>query len=129
MSTEESWGEGCRQPAAPSANALIAAVDGEADEVTLAHLRACPHCAEQVAQLRALQARLRRRLYRLSCPPSDALVDYCQGLLDPSQRAALVHHLAGCPPCAPGLPLTGRAAPLPGVVGLPMRPRSAAPLL
>ncbi|HMQ31140.1 MAG TPA: hypothetical protein PKD53_10445 [Chloroflexaceae bacterium] len=130
MSIEESWDEGCTLPSAPSATALIAAADGEADEATLAHLRACPHCAAQVARLAALQARLRRRLYRLYCPASETLMDYCQGLLDPYQRAALVQHLALCPHCAAEIGLLERvgAAPVAEVVGHPLRPGLIVPL-
>lgn len=128
MSIEQSRDAGCDLPATPSAIALMAAADGEADEATLAHLQTCPHCAEQVAQLRGLQARMRRRLFRLYCPTSDALMDYCQGLLDPYQRAALAHHVALCPYCASELALLERAAPLAEVVGQPLRPRMIVPL-
>jgi hypothetical protein len=122
MSTEESWDEGCSEPSAPSATALIAAADGEADEATLDHVRACPHCADQVAALRLFQARLRRRLYRLYCPTSDTLMDYCQGLLDPYQDLSVIQHVVLCPHCAAELALLERAAPAAEVVGQPSRP-------
>ncbi len=130
MSIEESWDEGCALPSAPSATALIAAADGEADEATLAHLRACPHCAAQVAQLEDLQARLRRRLYRLYCPVSETLMDYCQGLLDAHQRAAVVQHLALCPHCSAEVALLERvgATPVVEVVGATLRTGLIVPL-
>jgi anti-sigma factor RsiW len=128
MSIDESWDEGCAMTSSPGAMALMAAADGEADEATLAHLRGCPSCAAQVARIKVFQARLRRRLYRLYCPSSDALIDYCQGLLDPYQRTALVHHLAICPHCAAELALMERAAPLAEVVGAPARARLIVPL-
>lgn len=108
MSSDESRARICADPPALGGNALMAAADGEADEATLAHLRACPHCAARVARLRALQQELLRRLYRLHCPSSDLLVDYCQGLLDPFQRTAVAHHLALCPHCAAELALLER---------------------
>ncbi|MEI8166080.1 MAG: hypothetical protein WCG26_06870 [Chloroflexales bacterium] len=117
MSIEESMLAGCAAPTAPSGNALMAAADGDADEATLAHLRTCPQCSSHVAELRAMQARLRRRLYRLYCPASDILVDYCQGLLDPYQRAAVAHHTAICPHCAAELVLMERASPLADALG------------
>lgn len=120
MSIEESMQEGCTAPLAPSGTALMAAADGEPDEATLAHLQSCPHCASRVAELRDLQARMRRRLYRLFCPSSDVLVDYCQGLLDPYQRAALTHHLALCPHCMAEIAMMERAAPLAEAVGYPV---------
>jgi anti-sigma factor RsiW len=110
MSIDEGWEEGCTAPPALSGVALIAAADGEADEATLAHLRACPACNDRVMQLRAMQARLRSRLYRLRCPSTDLLVDYCQGLIDPFQRAALAHHIAGCPHCSAEMALLERGA-------------------
>lgn len=112
MSIDESREYGCTTPPALSGSALIAAADGEADEATLAHLRECPHCATRVSQIRAFQARLTRRLYRLECASSQTLVDYCQGLLDPFQRTALTHHLAVCHHCAAEVALLERNAPL-----------------
>lgn len=118
MSSDERDEGPCTATPALSSTALIAAADGEADEAILAHLRACPHCAARVADLRALQARLRKRLYRLHCPSSDVLVDYCQGLLDPFQRAAVTHHLGICPHCAAELALLERGAPLSDLAAL-----------
>ena len=112
MSIDESREHGCTTPPALSGSALIAAADGEADEAMLAHLRECPHCAARVAQTRALQTRLTRRLYRLECASSETLVDYCQGLLNPSQRAALAQHLAVCHHCVAEVALLERSAPL-----------------
>ncbi|GAB4427539.1 MAG: hypothetical protein OHK0015_09490 [Chloroflexi bacterium OHK40] len=126
MSMDDSREEQCTCPPALSGAALVAAADGEADEATLAHLRACPQCAAQVRRLRSLQGRLLRRLYRLRCPSSDILVDYCQGLLDPFQRAAVAHHLDLCPHCAAEVALLERAAPIADVVGFSPRGRMSA---
>jgi anti-sigma factor RsiW len=128
MSTEESRDERCAMPPAPSGVDLLAAADGEADEATLAHLRTCPACTARVAQLRALQAQLRRRLYRLHCPSSDLLIDYCQGLLDPYQRATLVHHLALCPHCMAEIALLERGTTQPdALIKTPRRLVAPAP--
>lgn len=118
MSSDESRERHCSAPPALSGTALIAAADGEADEAILAHLRTCPACSARVARIRALQARLLRNLYRLHCPSSDILVDYCQGLLDPFQRAAVVHHISLCPHCAAEVALLTRAAPPAELVGV-----------
>jgi anti-sigma factor RsiW len=117
MSSDESREPRCSAPPALSGLALLAAADGEADDATIEHLRACPHCAAQFEQVRRLQARLLRRLYRLHCPRSDLLVDYCQGLLDPFQRTAITHHLAVCPHCTHEVALLERSAPMVEVVG------------
>ncbi|MEI7644419.1 MAG: hypothetical protein WCJ55_09075 [Chloroflexales bacterium] len=100
MTIDDGRDEGCVAAPELSGAVVIAAADGEIDEPTRAHLRACPHCAARVRQMRQLQTRLRRQLYRIFCPTTDLLVDYCQGLLDPYQRAPITHHLAMCPCCA-----------------------------
>lgn len=128
MSIDESWDEGCTSPPAPSGAALIAAADGEADKATLAHLQVCPVCAARVMHLRALQRQLLRRLYRLHCPPTDLLVDYCQGLLEPQVRAALDHHLATCSHCAAEVGLLEHGPPLVQALGHGRRGRLTVPL-
>jgi anti-sigma factor RsiW len=112
MSSDESQEPSCAAPPALSGIAVMAAADGEADEHVLAHLRSCPSCTARVRQLRALQRQLLAQLYRATCPRSELLVDYCQGLLDPFERAAVTHHLALCPHCAAELALLERAAPV-----------------
>ncbi|MFV9506415.1 MAG: zf-HC2 domain-containing protein [Oscillochloridaceae bacterium umkhey_bin13] len=119
MSSEECWEGVCVAPPAPGGSALIAAADDEADEATLAHLAVCPTCTARVAQLRRFQAQLRRRLYRATCPSSDLLVDYCQGLLDPYQRAAMIHHLALCPHCTAEVELLVRSVAMPESRSIP----------
>ena len=128
MTSDESREQVCTTAPALSGTALIAAADGEADETTLAHLRACPHCAARVAQIRSLERRLLRRLYRLHCPSTDVLVDYCQGLLDPYQRAAVVHHLALCPHCVAEVAQLERGGPVADAVGMGALGRLGVPL-
>ncbi len=99
MFTTESRERECISPPGIGGNALIAAVDGEANPETLTHLCECPHCAARVERVRNLQRRLRHKLYRIQCPATQVLVDYCQGLLDPHQHALIIHHLAVCPHC------------------------------
>lgn len=110
MSSDE-WREpGCTAPPALSGIAVMAAADGESDETVLAHLQVCPSCRARVAQLRALQRQLLQRLYRHNCPSSQLLVDYCHGLLEPFERAAVTHHLALCTHCAAEVALLERGA-------------------
>lgn len=117
MTNDEEWEQPCTCPPSLSGSALIAAADGEADEATLAHLQDCPVCTARVMHLRALQAYLLRRLYRLQCPPTDVLVDYCHGLLDPYAAAAVAHHLAICPHCAAEVKLLQDGPPLVQAIG------------
>jgi len=118
MEIEERQPGGCVSPPGVVGNAVIAAADGEADEATLRHIRECPTCAARVATARGVQRRLRRQLFRLFCPSTDVLVDYCQGLLDPHQGAVIAHHIALCPHCAGELALLERAGPAPDALGL-----------
>lgn len=117
MTSNEEWEQRCACPPPLSSSALIAAADGEADEATLSHLQRCPVCMARVMHVRALQAYLLRRLYRLHCPPTDTLVDYCQGLLDPRGAAVVSHHLAICPHCAAEVQLLQEGPTLAQAVG------------
>jgi anti-sigma factor RsiW len=105
-----------------SSDTIVAAADGEADEQTRAHLHECAHCAARVRQMRSLQTRLRRQLYRLFCPTTDLLVDYCQGLLDPYQRTLIAHHLATCPCCAGEVALMEAVEPAAELIAPRARP-------
>lgn len=88
-----------------SSAAMLAAVDGDADEVTQEFLRTHPHAACEVEMMRQVQGYLRARLYRFFCPSSDLLMEYRLGFLEPDQRAAIAEHLATCPHCARELEL------------------------
>lgn len=100
--------DGCIAATPPSELALMAAADGEADEATAAHLNECPVCAQRVAALRLFEARLRRQFYRLFCPPTETLLEYRQGWLNPDERRWISGHLAICPHCAHELTLIER---------------------
>lgn len=126
MTRDEGRIAGCVAPPGLSSIEVVAAADSEADETAVAHLQSCPHCAARVRQMRQLQNRLRRQLYRLFCPTTDLLVDYCQGLLDPYQRAQVIHHLSICSYCAGEValmeslePVAERSAPRPGAFFAP----------
>lgn len=105
-----------------SNTAIVAAADGEMDAQTRAHIQECPCCAAKVRQMRHMQKRLRQQLYRLFCPTTDVLIDYCQGLLEPRQLAIISHHLATCPYCAAEVALMESLEPVPDLVA----PRSEA---
>jgi hypothetical protein len=103
----------CRRPPSPTEIDLIAAVDGEADEQVVAHLRDCPHCAQRARDFDELQQLLRQRLYRILCPSSDDLLAYRQGWLDERRMSTLRTHLQECPHCASELRLLDAAAGAP----------------
>jgi|HigsolmetaAR202D_1030399.scaffolds.fasta_scaffold19929_2 hypothetical protein len=90
----------CNCPPALDELALIAAIDGEADEATRQHLRKCPYCASRAQTFDQLQRALRQRLFRIFCPSSEDLAAYQQGWLDAEKRAIVKQHLLKCPLCA-----------------------------
>jgi hypothetical protein len=100
----------CNCPPALDDLALIAAIDGEADENTLDHLRRCPHCAHRAQDFDELQRLLRQRLFRILCPSSDDLAAYQQGWLDTRRREAIHTHVRDCPLCSGELRLLEEAA-------------------
>ena len=79
---------------------LLAAIDGEADPRTAAHLAGCPYCRARADELAALQKNLTARLYRLACPSSLELGEYQLGMLEKLQAAAVAAHLRECPHCS-----------------------------
>lgn len=81
------------------ASDLMAAIDGEADPATLSHLGDCPYCAARLAELRLVQHRFRRALFRGRCPPPESLGNYHFGILKPARCRAIAAHLASCPHC------------------------------
>jgi hypothetical protein len=90
---------GCELPPELDDLALIAAIDGEAEEQVLTHLRACPSCAARAHRFAELQGLLRKQLFRLFCPASETLVAFQQGLLPGDQRASILAHIDECPHC------------------------------
>lgn len=96
---------GCRLPPELDDLVLIAAIDGEADGETMAHLRVCTHCAERAKHFADLQGLLRQQLFRLFCPTSETLVAFHQGGLESDQRASMAAHLNDCPYCGRELEL------------------------
>ncbi|MGQ9626948.1 MAG: hypothetical protein ACUVV0_08610 [Anaerolineae bacterium] len=78
---------------------LIAYLDGEADEETRQHVRACPHCARQVKEYARLQKGLSFALFRRDCPPSQKLGEFHLGLLSMEEERSIAIHLERCPHC------------------------------
>ena len=78
---------------------IISYIEGEADNLIVAHIKECPYCAERANRLALMQNRLRARLYRSTCPPSMELGEYHLGLLPDSQALVVAQHVRGCPHC------------------------------
>jgi anti-sigma factor ChrR (cupin superfamily) len=90
----------CVAPNAISEEQLLAYVDGEADEATIAHIQCCAHCAQRVQAYAADQALLHVAFHRIECPDAHSLAEYQQGLLSPSEQTAIEDHLKMCLACS-----------------------------
>jgi hypothetical protein len=73
---------------------------GEASEVVNEHIRHCAYCADQVEQLRMLDARLLNAFYRNACPTPEVLADYGLGRLSDVERLRVAAHVRNCPACS-----------------------------
>lgn len=73
---------------------------GEASETVNEHIKQCAFCAEQVEQLRMLDARLLNAFYRDACPTPEVLADYSLGRLTDVERLRVAAHVRNCPACS-----------------------------
>ncbi len=89
----------CIAPPMLSTAALLASLDGDADPGTIAHLARCAHCRANAARLDAQSRRLRDRLFRATCPPSETLTAFHDRALAGDAHAAVARHVAECPRC------------------------------
>ena len=78
---------------------IISYIEGEADNVIVAHIKECPYCAERANRLALMQNQLRARLYRSTCPSSMELGDLHLGLLPDSRKPVVAQHVRECPHC------------------------------
>lgn len=101
---------------------LLAYATGDADARTSAHVAACRVCAEQAASFRAADQFLRSRLFRVDCPPSQALGELVLELLEPGEALTVRAHLALCPHCAGELATLGAALQGDPLADLAQRP-------
>lgn len=92
--------ETCINPTEIHAGSLMAYVDGTADKTIIQHVRHCPACARQAAELTRLQATLTASLYRRSCPDTEQLIAYRYNELAGNEHLVVVQHLRQCPHCA-----------------------------
>lgn len=89
----------CIAPPALTTAALLAHLDGDADPETDAHVARCGHCRANAAALAAQDLRMRTRLHRALCPPSDRLTAFYDRALAAEAHADVARHVAECPRC------------------------------
>jgi hypothetical protein len=78
---------------------IVSYIEGEADDGVVAHIRECLFCSERANQWSLLQNRLRKQLYRITCPTPMELGDYHLGLLPDPQKLIVAQHVRECPSC------------------------------
>lgn len=74
-------------------------VDGEADEIVAAHIKECQFCLEKANRWALSQNRLKKQLYRTSCPSPMELGDYHLRLLAAPQMLLVAQHIQECAFC------------------------------
>ena len=78
---------------------ILSYVEGEADDRVVTHIKECQFCSERANRWTRLQTRLRKQLYRVTCPTPIELGDYHLGLLPAPQVLVVAQHVRGCPLC------------------------------
>jgi hypothetical protein len=78
---------------------IVSYVEGEADDVVVAHIRECALCSERANRWTLLQNSLRKQLYRVTCPSPMELGDYSLGFLPDSRKLVVAQHVRECPSC------------------------------
>lgn len=74
-------------------------VDGEADEIVVAHINKCMYCSDRARQWKLLHGRWKEQLYRITCPSPMELGDHHLRMLPPSRALVVAQHLRECPLC------------------------------
>ncbi len=91
---------GCINPSQIEEGDLIAYLHGEAAPEVCEHIARCAYCADQVEQLRLVDAQLLAAFYRDDCPSPEVLADLVLDRLPAVERLRVAAHVRGCPACA-----------------------------
>jgi hypothetical protein len=78
---------------------IVSYIEGEADDGVVAHVKECLFCRERANRWTLLQNRLRKQLYRVTCPTPVELGDYHLRLLPAPQLLVIAQHVRECPLC------------------------------
>jgi hypothetical protein len=97
--TNESKTE-CASPPALSDDELFAALDGDAPTPVRAHLERCRFCAARLEGMRMFEETLLTAMYRVECPPTEALTDYVMGGASRQAGLEMEYHLQRCTMCS-----------------------------
>jgi hypothetical protein len=100
---------------------IVSYMEGEADAAVVAHIKECAFCRERANRWTLLQNRLKKELYRVTCPTPVELGDYHLGFLPDPQKLVVAQHVRECPLCRREVAdleeFLGEPTPQPGFVG------------
>jgi anti-sigma factor RsiW len=92
--------ERCINPSEIEEGDLIAYLHGEATPHVEEHIAHCAFCAEQVEQLRVIDAQLLTTFYRDACPTADVLAGFILKQLPAAERLRVAAHVRSCSACS-----------------------------
>ncbi|MCP4541424.1 MAG: hypothetical protein GY832_30205 [Chloroflexi bacterium] len=78
---------------------LMVYLHGEAPSQVAEHVTRCSFCADQVEQLRMVDAQLLSTFYRDACPSPQALADLSLNRLSATEKLRVAAHVRGCAAC------------------------------
>jgi anti-sigma factor RsiW len=90
----------CIDPQQIKEGDLVAYLHGDASSQVAEHIARCAACAEQVEQLRVVDARLLDAFYRHTCPTPGVLADFVFEQLPAVERLRVGAHVRACELCA-----------------------------
>jgi hypothetical protein len=90
----------CTNPSEIAEGDLVAYLYGDASPDVAEHIANCPFCAEQVEQLRVVDAQLLTSFYRDTCPAAEALADFALNRLSAPEKLRVAAHVRNCADCS-----------------------------
>lgn len=95
MSTDQ-----CINPSALEEGDLVAYLHGDASSQVVRHVAQCAFCAEQIEQLRMVDAQLLAAFYREACPAPEVLTDFVFNRLPATEKIRVAAHVRDCASCS-----------------------------
>jgi hypothetical protein len=90
----------CINPGEIAEGDLVAYLHGDATPDVAEHIVNCPFCAEQVEQLRVVDAQLLTAFYRDTCPEAEVLADFVLNRLPATEKLRVAAHVRNCARCS-----------------------------
>lgn len=90
----------CTNPSEIEEGDLIAYLHGDASPRVVEHVARCTFCAQQVEQLRLVDAQLLAAFYRDACPTAAVFADFVLNQLPAVERLRVAAHVRSCPACS-----------------------------